>query len=62
MLLQATTVLTRVGGRGQSQHPLRVWAAAGCLPLVAKVADFGLSLSLGPTDTHATLLARGTPT
>jgi hypothetical protein len=31
---------------------------AGCLPLVAKVADFGLALPLGPTDTHATLHAR----
>jgi hypothetical protein len=37
---------------------LQVWMAAGCLPLTAKVADFGLALPLGPTDTHATLLAR----
>lgn len=26
------------------------------------MADFGLALPLGPTDTHATMLARGTPT
>jgi hypothetical protein len=37
---------------------LQVWMTAGCLPLVAKVADFGLALPLGPTDTHATLHAR----
>jgi hypothetical protein len=32
--------------------------AAGCLPLTAKVADFGLALPLGHMDTHATMLAR----
>jgi hypothetical protein len=37
---------------------LQVWMSAGCLPLTAKVADFGLALPLGPSDTHATLLAR----
>lgn len=40
---------------------LQVWMTAGCLPLVAKVADFGLALPLGPTDTHATLHARVRP-
>jgi hypothetical protein len=32
--------------------------AAECLPLTAKVADFGLALPLGHMDTHATMLAR----
>lgn len=36
----------------------RVWASSGSRRLTAKVADFGLSLPLGPSDTHATLLAR----
>lgn len=31
-------------------------------PLKAKVADFGLSFPLPPSDTHATMAARGTPT
>lgn len=38
--------------------PTQVWTLAGCLPLTAKVADFGLALPLGPQDTHATMLAR----
>lgn len=41
---------------------VRMWAAPpGTPPLTAKVADFGLALPLAPSDTHATLLARGTP-
>jgi hypothetical protein len=35
-----------------------VWREAGSAPLSAKVADFGMSLPLGPKDTHATMLAR----
>ncbi len=38
---------------------VRMWAAPGTPPLMAKVADFGLALPLAPSDTHATLLARG---
>lgn len=38
---------------------VRLWAAPGAPPLIAKVADFGLAMPLGPKDTHATLLARG---
>lgn len=30
-----------------------VWLAAGSQPLSAKVADFGMAMPLGPTDTHA---------
>jgi serine/threonine protein kinase len=40
------------------QSAAEVWAQAGSLPLIAKVADFGLAMPLGPTDTHATMLAR----
>lgn len=36
----------------------RVWSVGGGRQLTAKVADFGLAMPLGPTDTHATLLAR----
>jgi serine/threonine protein kinase len=58
VLLQASTGVGRAGSGAQQQELLRVWTQAGCLPLTAKVADFGLALPLGPTDTHATLLAR----
>jgi serine/threonine protein kinase len=39
---------------------VRMWSASspGDKALTAKVADFGLALPLGLTDTHATLLAR----
>lgn len=40
------------------QSAAEVWAQAGSLPLTAKVADFGLAMPLGPSDTHATMLAR----
>jgi serine/threonine protein kinase len=45
------------GGAG-GLPSVRMWSAAGEKALTAKVADFGLALPLGPTDTHATLLAR----
>lgn len=61
VLLQASTGVGRAGSGAQQQELLRVWTQAGCLPLTAKVADFGLALPLGPTDTHATLLARVSP-
>lgn len=60
VLLQASTGISRAAvSMDQQQKLLRVWTEAGCLPLVAKVADFGLSLPLGHQDTHATLHARG---
>jgi serine/threonine protein kinase len=37
-------------------------STAGWSSLVAKVGDFGLAVMQAPTDTHATMLARGTPT
>jgi serine/threonine protein kinase len=40
------------------QSAAEVWVQAGSLPLTAKVADFGLAMPLGPTDTHVTMLAR----
>jgi hypothetical protein len=61
VLLLASTGVGRAGSGAQQQELLRVWTQAGCLPLTAKVADFGLALPLGPTDTHATLLARVSP-
>lgn len=39
-------------------NSLKVWKRADSPALSAKVADFGMSLPLGPTDTHATMLAR----
>lgn len=50
-------------GRGSSSQPssgssTQAWLEAGSQPLSAKVADFGLSLPLGPQDTHATMMAR----
>lgn len=54
--LKAANVLLTAGSIGEATD--EVWADASCLPLTAKVADFGLAMSLGPTDTHATMLAR----
>lgn len=34
------------------------WVTAGCVPLTAKVADFGLATPLGNADTHATMMTR----
>ncbi|KAI8470186.1 MAG: hypothetical protein J3K34DRAFT_521543 [Monoraphidium minutum] len=39
----------------------RIWATNGGRRLTAKVGDFGMALPLQPTDTHASLVARGTP-
>jgi len=38
VLLQASTTVSRGGSMEQKQALLKVWTAAGCLPLVAKVA------------------------
>lgn len=61
VLLTAGSI-TSPGQRGGSdeeqQRAAEVWAQAGSLPLTAKVADFGLAMPLGPSDTHATMLAR----
>jgi serine/threonine protein kinase len=43
---------------GQFARSVEVWTASGSQPLSAKVADFGMAMSLGPKDTHATMLAR----
>jgi hypothetical protein len=45
-------------GSSSSRSSAEVWLKAGSMPLVAKVADFGLALPLGPQDTHATMMAR----
>ncbi|KAF6253981.1 hypothetical protein COO60DRAFT_363306 [Scenedesmus sp. NREL 46B-D3] len=57
--LKAANVMLTNGGDNANG----TWAAAsGALRMTAKVADFGLALPLDPSDTHATLSARGTPT
>lgn len=54
--LKAGNVLLTTGGA----DPDGLWQKLTGSPrrLVAKVADFGLSTVLGPTDTHASLTAR----
>ncbi|WIA15144.1 hypothetical protein OEZ85_001831 [Tetradesmus obliquus] len=57
--LKAANVMLTNGGDNANG----TWgAAAGGRRMTAKVADFGLALPLDPSDTHATLSARGTPT
>lgn len=56
--LKAANVMLASGGA----DPGGLWAEACGRRLIAKVADFGLAVPLGPTETHASLTARGTPT
>jgi serine/threonine protein kinase len=55
--LKAANVLLATAGA----EPDSAWGQALGRRLVAKVADFGLAVPLGPTQTHASLTARGTP-
>jgi len=60
--VKAANVLLTSSSSGMAE---RDWGALGLQQpayLTAKVADFGLALLLGPTDTHATHNSRGTPT
>lgn len=52
--LKAANVLLTRGGEDVGG----VWAATLGYKVTAKVADFGLALSLDPNDTHATMAAR----
>eukprot|EP00883_Tetradesmus_obliquus_P006895 jgi/Sobl393_1/17454/SZX64266.1 len=56
--LKAANVLLTRGGEDCGG----LWAACLGFRVTAKVADFGLALQLDPSDTHATMAARGTPT
>lgn len=55
-LKAGNVMLTDIGNN--SCDGARVWSTAGGRRLTAKVADFGLAMPLGPSDTHATLMAR----
>jgi serine/threonine protein kinase len=46
------------GSEDQGTATALAWMQAGCLPLTAKVADFGLATPLGHADTHATMMTR----
>jgi serine/threonine protein kinase len=52
--LKAANVLLTRGG----EDPGGLWARNLGYRVTAKVADFGLALSLDPKDTHATMAAR----
>jgi serine/threonine protein kinase len=52
--LKAANVLLMRGG----EDPGGLWARNLGYRVTAKVADFGLALSLDPKDTHATMAAR----
>lgn len=52
--LKAANVMLAAGGA----DPDGLWAATIGRPLIAKVADFGLAVSLPESDSHATLTAR----
>ncbi|WIA35332.1 hypothetical protein OEZ86_003786 [Tetradesmus obliquus] len=56
--LKAANVLLTRGGEDCGG----LWASCLGFRVTAKVADFGLALQLDPSDTHATMAARGTPT
>lgn len=55
--LKAGNVMLTVSGNS-SCDGASAWSTAGSQRLTAKVADFGLAMPLGPSDTHATLMAR----
>jgi serine/threonine protein kinase len=52
--LKAANVMLATGGA----DPEGIWTITIGRRLVAKVADFGLAVSLGPSETHASLTAR----
>jgi hypothetical protein len=57
-VIQAGNVMLTSSNNCEGVAGAPVYALGGAHRLAAKVADFGLAMPLGPTDTHATLMAR----